>query len=290
MPSNPSNNRPDGWHGHRHGHINSFCCLLEMLVDSFINVIQSTDNDWLWICLVHCCYTQSTQSSHQQQSATGHNGEESISIKKLVAGDGVWVVWKEILWDGCVTMHSTASSSKKQRCWYIYRRSTVCYNTHNHVLVLGLGICLPPVAATLARGMLNKPWQWNSFGSTYSQIHSCSNTFVFSRLSPSKIMCKCPMLCKELTPDTPGYVGFCNASKLGAGSKSVEVTPVRVHGGGYRRTSQATLNLPSRSLYSCTTNCILSFCCNRKLVPYEIQLWKQQWYLHSNLVGVKLWE
>jgi hypothetical protein len=28
------------------------------------------------------------------------------------------------------------------------------------------------------------------------------------------------------------------------------------------------------------------FCCNRKLEPSEIQLWKQQWYLHSYLLGI----
>jgi hypothetical protein len=33
-----------------------------------------------------------------------------------------------------------------------------------------------------------------------------------------KIMYKGPTFCKELIPNTPDYVGYCNASKLGAGS------------------------------------------------------------------------
>jgi hypothetical protein len=42
--------------------------------------------------------------------------------------------------------------------------------------------------------------------------------------------------------------------------------------GKWQGTSQlaSSLNLPSRRWHSCAVNTTLSFCCNRKLVPYEI--------------------
>ena len=74
---------------------NSFLHLIEVYVDDFIGVIQSTNASQvrhMSRALLH-----SIHDVFPPPSISKHNGGDPISLKKLMQGDGVWSVQKEIL-------------------------------------------------------------------------------------------------------------------------------------------------------------------------------------------------
>lgn len=94
LPTHPTANPKDAMDADA-SHSNKFCQLLETFVDDFINVAQTTDEK-----LLRHRSRALLNAIHQvfpPPAVTGHAGEEPISIKKLLAGDGVWAVRKEIL-------------------------------------------------------------------------------------------------------------------------------------------------------------------------------------------------
>ena len=73
----------------------AFLQMLEVYVDDFIQLAQTTDQEelrHLSRALLHGMH-----SVFSPPSVTGHSGEDSVSIKKLLEGKGLWEVRKEIL-------------------------------------------------------------------------------------------------------------------------------------------------------------------------------------------------
>ena len=73
----------------------AFLHLLEVYVDDFIHLAQTTDV----AALRHCsrAILHGIHSVFPPPAITGHNGEDPISLKKLQEGEGLWEVRKEIL-------------------------------------------------------------------------------------------------------------------------------------------------------------------------------------------------
>ncbi len=73
----------------------AFLHMLEVFVDDFIQLAQTTDEEALRHCSravlhgIHCVFPP--------PSITGHNGEDPVSKKKLLKGKGVWDVRKNNL-------------------------------------------------------------------------------------------------------------------------------------------------------------------------------------------------
>lgn len=69
--------------------------LMEVYVDDFIQVAQTTDPDKL----LHMsrAILHDIHSVFPPPSVTGHDGEDPVSQKKLEQGDGRWATRKEIL-------------------------------------------------------------------------------------------------------------------------------------------------------------------------------------------------
>ena len=73
----------------------AFLHMLEVFVDDFVQLAQTTDEK----ALRHCsrAVLHGTHSVFPPPSVTGHNGADPVSVKKLLNGKGVWAVRKEIL-------------------------------------------------------------------------------------------------------------------------------------------------------------------------------------------------
>ena len=91
----------------------AFLHMLEVFVDDFVQLAQTTDEE----ALRHCsrAVLHGIHSVFPPPNVTGHNGADPVSVKKLLKGEGVWAVRKEIL--GWVMDGSTMCielSDKKQ--------------------------------------------------------------------------------------------------------------------------------------------------------------------------------
>ena len=91
----------------------AFLHMLEVFVDDFVQLAQTTDEE----ALRHCsrAVLHGIHSVFPPPNVTGHNGADPVSVKKLLKGEGVWAVRKEIL--GWVMDGSTMCielSNKKQ--------------------------------------------------------------------------------------------------------------------------------------------------------------------------------
>ena len=74
---------------------NYFLHMLEAYVDDYIQLAQSEDPEVLRHCsraLLHGIH-----STFPPPNITGHDGEDPVSMKKLLEGEGLWEVRKEIL-------------------------------------------------------------------------------------------------------------------------------------------------------------------------------------------------
>jgi hypothetical protein len=75
--------------------ITDFLYHLESYVDDFIGLIQMTNADklrhlsWAMLHAIHSVFPP--------MAVTRHNGEDPIALKKLLAGDGIWDIQKDIL-------------------------------------------------------------------------------------------------------------------------------------------------------------------------------------------------
>ena len=73
----------------------AFLYMLEVFVDDFVQLAQTTDKEGLR----HCsrAVLHGIHSLFSPPSVTGHNMVDPVSVKKLLKGEGVWAVRKEIL-------------------------------------------------------------------------------------------------------------------------------------------------------------------------------------------------
>ncbi|KAL7526037.1 hypothetical protein ACHAWF_001603 [Thalassiosira exigua] len=72
-----------------------FLQLLKVHVDDFVQMAQATSEE----ALSHCSRTilHGIHSVFPPPAITGHAGEDPVSLKKLLAGEGLWEVRKEVL-------------------------------------------------------------------------------------------------------------------------------------------------------------------------------------------------
>ena len=66
----------------------TFLHMLEVFVDDFIQLAQTTEEE----ALRHCsrAVLHGIHSVFPPPKVTGHNGEDPVSIKKILKGEGVW--------------------------------------------------------------------------------------------------------------------------------------------------------------------------------------------------------
>jgi hypothetical protein len=90
----PSTGKPQDGQGDEKA-VEDFLYLLESYVDDFIGLAQTTDEAklrHLARAMLHAIH-----SVFPPTNIMGHDGEDPIALKKLLAGDGIWAVVKEIL-------------------------------------------------------------------------------------------------------------------------------------------------------------------------------------------------
>lgn len=202
-----------------------FFHLFEVFVDDYIGLLQSSNLDVLRHhsrALLH--------SIHQvfpPPTATGHAGEDPISLKKLVTdGEGLWDTVKEILgwvFDGLArTMQLPAKKVHTLRETIKAALRTGRIETKAFDSLIGkcqhacLGIpggpsLLPPLYKALkaAQAKSNAVVQIHSKS---AQCGALSDLRTFFKLIGDH-----PVHCQQLIPGNPAFLGYCDACKYGAG-------------------------------------------------------------------------
>ena len=202
-----------------------FYHLFEVFVDDYIGLLQSTDPDALRHhsrALLHAIH-----QIFPPPAATGHDGEDPISYKKLVTdGEGIWDTVKEILgwvFDGLHrTMQLPTHKVVKIRETIKDALRTGKIPTDQFESLIGkcqhaaLGIpggrsLLPPLYEALHSA--------KSHGKSVVKIHKRSPQFgALSDLRTFfKLLADTPVQCQQLIPGQPAYLGYCDACKYGAG-------------------------------------------------------------------------
>ena len=202
-------------------HHADFFKLLEVYVDDFIGVLHSDDIEVLrhaTRAMLHAIH------SVFPPPASGMADEDPISYKKLLAGDGIWAVRKEILgwiFDGILrtmelppekvekimTCLSTAVSQKRLP---VKEFRTLLGKLQHASLAMPAGkSILTPLHKFVEA---NKDRRILYFAKQPLVLEALRDIRILLRESTSR-----PTHVRELVPDLPAYVGFCDACKRGAG-------------------------------------------------------------------------
>jgi hypothetical protein len=201
-------------------HAENFLRLMEVYVDDFIQLAQTTDPtqlEHLARAILHGIH-----SVFPPPAVTGHAGEDPVALKKLKQGDGLFATRKEILgwiFDGarrCIELpvdkveritselHATVRRTRVRRKDFEQLRGRL-----RHACIgipAGKGLMGPIDAALRADA------RWINIKRNPTLRDALSNFCTLIR-----ILCNRPTNCKELIVHVPGYIGYCDASKLGAG-------------------------------------------------------------------------
>ena len=202
-----------------------FFHLFEVYVDDYIALIQSTDPEVLRHhsrALLHAIH-----QIFPPPEATGHDGENPISLKKLILeGEGIWDTTKEILgwvFDGFErTMQLPQSKVEKLRatindiidkgyCKLKDFESLLGKCAHACQGIPGGPAILPPLNQALhSAKRANKH---------FVKIHKKSAQWhaLFDLRTIIKLLGKEPIHCAQLIPGLPSYIGHTDACKFGAG-------------------------------------------------------------------------
>ena len=203
----------------------SFRHLFEVFVDDFCAGLQSTDP----AILRH--YSRALLHAIHQifppPAATGHDGEDPISQKKLILeGEGVWDTRKEILgwiFDGInLTMELPKTKADSLR-------TAITSLLHGQKLEVKqfesfLGKCqhacfaIPGGKALLAP-LYRALHSANRGNQCFIHIHrgSAQAEALEDLRTMFKIIASRPTHCKQLHPRSPDYIGYCDACNYGAG-------------------------------------------------------------------------
>ena len=106
-----------------------FTHLLEVYIDNFIQLAQTTNQEQLRH--LARAVLQGIHLVFPPPVVTGHDGEDPVSMKKLLQGDGLWTVWKEILgwvFDGahcCIELPADKVSKLTAEIHQIMRKPAV---------------------------------------------------------------------------------------------------------------------------------------------------------------------
>lgn len=198
--------------------------LFEVFVDDFIAMLQTTDEAILrhhTRALFHGIH-----SIFPTVAVTGHSGEDPISQKKLEDGDGLWAARKEILgwiFDGIARTIELPPNKvhKIEDSITAILRAKRCTNTE-----------LQSMLGKLQHLSLAIPGSKSLLGPVYKKINNNRNarrhfvsiprtSYEYSLLYDYRALIKLvgarPTHCAQLVMGLPGYIGFCDACKYGAG-------------------------------------------------------------------------
>lgn len=192
--------------------------LLKVYVDNFYaatNILDLHHLTRLSRCLIHGIH-----AVFPPPHILGHNGEDPISQKKLLEGEGTWSFWKEILgWifdgrAGTITLPQKKVKKIATQITKILKQQAVSLNKYQKLagklqhasfgLPGGPGLFSPidvamkgePTIITLSPALRTCLMDWRYF---------------------IKFMGKNPTLVLQLTKQFPNYIGFSDACRLGAG-------------------------------------------------------------------------
>ncbi|KAL7546620.1 hypothetical protein ACHAWF_015384 [Thalassiosira exigua] len=175
-----------------------FLHMVEVYVDDFIQLAQTSDRDMLLHCsraLLHAIH-----SVFPPPAITGHNGEEPISLKKLREGEGLWDVRKEIL--GWMFDGATRNGVQFNRVQKIVGKLR-----HAAIGIPGGKGLFGPINRLLAIEPTKVYWD---------RCPDARKAFDDWR-QLIRAAAKEPTHTRELVADEPDYVGYLDASGEGAG-------------------------------------------------------------------------
>ena len=202
-------------------HQAEFAHLLEVYIDDYIGVLHSADASVLrhatraMLHGIHSVFPPPT---------TGNPHDDPISYKKLLAGDGVWAVRKEILgwiFDGILrTMElppekidkllTTLSLAITQQWFHLTEFRTLVGKLQHAALAMPAG-----------KSILTPLYHFMEAHSSQRILHFKSQPVVLEALRDIRILLRettsRPTHVRELVPSLPAYIGFCDACKNGAG-------------------------------------------------------------------------
>ena len=198
-----------------------FLQMLEVYVDDFLQMVQSNDEEVLRHCsraLLHAIH-----SVFPPPAITGHNGAEPVSIKKLLQGEGLWEVRKELLgwvFDGATRCIELAT--KKQEA---------ILKELKNVLRMKRGVPFKRIEKLVGKlrhaaigipggkglfGPINQMMQFRPRYVRWKTWRAARQAFDDWR-QLIRAAAKEPTHTKELVPDEADYVGALDASGEGAG-------------------------------------------------------------------------
>ena len=203
----------------------NFFHLFEVYVDDYIGALQATDPEVLRHhsrALLHAIH-----QIFPPPAATGHEGEDPISYKKLVLdGEGVWDVRKEILgwiFDGLDRTMQLPATKVQSLCSTIKNiirsehfevkafESFIGKCQHACLGIPGGTALLPPLYKAL-HSALNKNQRTIQIHKRSQQYHALRDLQTIF-----KVLGKRPVQCCQLVPGQPAYIGHCDACKYGVG-------------------------------------------------------------------------
>ena len=205
--------------------IQNFYHLFEVYVDDYIGLVQSKDPEILRHhsrALLHAIH-----QIFPPPTATGHDGEDPISYKKLaIEGEGIWDTRKEILgwiFDGlCRTMQLPEKKIESLR----ETTQTILKHQHSELKAFESYIgkcqhaCLGVPGGTALLGPLYRALNSAKRANKKSvQIHpnSQQRQALMDLRTIFKLIGAHPIHCEQLVPGDPSYIGHSDACKYGAG-------------------------------------------------------------------------
>lgn len=199
-----------------------FLTMLEVYVDDFIAIIQSTDPAHIRKVSRHLLHA--IDNVFPDQHVTGSSMGPAISTKKLMA-EGTWETRKEILgWmiDGIartIELPEKKAQALLKSLKETYRstrpiRLSTFQQIHGKLQFCSIAIpsgkaLLGPLDKIIAQTMVNKK--------TYIKINTTAQTLLKDWYALIHMAAKRPSHVNELIEHTPSYRGFVDASKWGVG-------------------------------------------------------------------------
>jgi hypothetical protein len=165
---------------------------------------------------------QGIHSIFPPPAVTGHAGEDPVSLKKLTQGDGLWAVRKELLgwvFDGarrCIELPIDKVEKITAEIHQVTRKASIPRKRFEQLRGKLRHACIGIPAGKGLMGPIDAELRGNK-----RLIHIKTNQHLREALRDFSTLIRVlghrPSHCRELVVDDPGYIGYCDASKLGAG-------------------------------------------------------------------------
>ena len=196
--------------------------MLEVYIDDFCTMVQTDDLEELrhvTRALLHAIH-----EVFPPPHVTGHKGGDSISIKKLLEGEGVWDTRKQMLgwiFDGITRCIELPEKKVDNICSLIHlslRRKGIKFKEFEQLVGkmrhAAMGIPGSLGLFTPINQLLSKPQRWICF-KKHHEVRDMLEDFRTLLREATKE----PIHCRELVPALPDYLGHCDACKSGAGGE-----------------------------------------------------------------------